>query len=72
MAQSALRLSPDLLLLVHKLILPRAKMNFLPSLLARLSVAEPFVYKLEEVRYIQGFDYVACLWQKLLRTGPAQ
>ena len=72
MAQSALRLLPDLLLLVHKLILPRVKMNFLLSLLARLSVAEPFVYKLVEVRYILGFVYVACLWQLLLRTGPAQ
>ena len=47
-------------------------MNFLLSLLARLSVVEPFVYKLVEVRYIQGFAYVACLWQWLLRTGPAQ
>ena len=61
MAQSALRLLPDLLLLVHKLILPRVKMNFLLSLLARLLVAEPFVYKLVEVRYILGFAYVACL-----------
>ena len=72
MAQSALRLLPDLLLLVHKLILPRVKMNFLLSLLARLSVVEPFVYKLVEVRYKLGFAYVACLWQLLPRTGPAQ
>ena len=72
MAQSAPRLSPDLLLLVHKLILPRAKMNFLLSLLAHLSEVEPFVYKLVEVRCVQEFDYVACLWLWLLRTDPAQ